>query len=374
MSHLIGLLATGDEVQYGDILNTNAQRIAHMLNDAQFQVGEHMVAGDERTTIVRALEYLLKHHQAVIITGGLGPTADDITRFALAQVLGCELTFFDTVWDNIKIRLHNLGLSAPDNNRQQALFPQDAIIIPNNAGTAAGCKVIFGDRIIYMLPGPPSECLPMMQQFVLPDLTTQGWQGKEVSRYWRLYGASESHIADWLEPLLADKPCRIGYRLDFPYIEFKLFAADSSILDTIAALLEPKFSQYYLVDSYMPASAMLKQRLAEADCPKVTLLDNATRGMLAQTLSSPETAAHIDCIDQDDDNVVVITLSGLDGYWQQQQGITTTELHFHLSKGTTQIKEDYTLPYRYHRTLNYATEFAAAKILSYLAAKPNLEK
>lgn len=367
MSHLIGLLATGDEVQNGDILNTNAQRIANLLSDAQFQIGEHMVAGDDHATMVRALQYLLEHHQAVIITGGLGPTSDDKTRFALAEVLGCDLIFFDNVWHDIVTRMQSLGLTVPENNRQQALFPADAIIIPNNAGTAAGCKVTFGDRIIYMLPGPPSECMPMVHHMVLPDLLQQGWQGKEVSRYWRLYGVSESHVATWIEPLLADYPCRIGYRLDFPYLEFKLFTQTEAELANIVALLEPRLSQHFLVDSYIPASTKLKQRLAEPDCPKLVLLDNATRGMLAQILSSPDTAAHLDLIGHaPDPSAVIITLSGLDTYWHQLKDMTTDELTLHVSHGDKQTQETYTLPYRYQRTVHYATEFAAAKILDWL--------
>jgi nicotinamide-nucleotide amidase len=367
MSHLIGLLATGDEVQNGDILNTNAQRIANLLSDAQFQIGEHMVAGDEHATMVRALQYLLKHHQAIIITGGLGPTSDDRTRFALAEVLGCDLVFFDHVWDAVVARMHSLGLTVPENNRQQALFPSDAIIIPNNAGTAAGCKVTFGDRIIYMLPGQPSECMPMMHQMVLPDLQLQGWQGKEVSRYWRLYGVSESHIASWIEPLLADQPCRLGYRLDFPYLELKLFTQTEAELTRIAALLEPKLSEHYLVDSYIPASTKLKQRLAQADSPKLILRDNATRGMLTQILSSPETAAHLDLIGETQDSAAVeVILTGLDSYWQQLKDATITELVLSVRHGDKHSTERYPLPYRYQRTVHYATEYAAAKILDWL--------
>lgn len=366
MSHSIALLATGDEVQNGDIINTNAQRIARLLSDHQFEIGEHLVAGDDHQTMVRALQYLLAHHQAIIITGGLGPTEDDRTRFALAEVLGVELIFFDEAWDNIVTRLHRLGLTVPENNRQQALFPKDAIIIANLGGTAAGCKVSFGDRIIYMLPGPPSECLPMMQHFVLPDLLQQGWQGTEASRYWRLYALSESHLAEWVEPLLANEPCRIGYRLDFPYIEFKLFAKTKTELERIAALLEPRFSEYYLVDSYIPATTKLKERLSQTDCKKLVLKDNVTRGKLAEFISSPDTAAKLDLVGEHDENAVIVTLQGLEAYWHKQQDVTSANFTMHIRHGKRENTESYELPYRFQRTIDYARELAAAKILAWL--------
>lgn len=373
MRKLIGLLATGDEVQQGDILNTNAQQIAHLLTDNQLHIGEHMVAGDQQPVMVRALRYLLNEHQAIIMTGGLGPTNDDRTRFALAEVLGCELIFDEAVWETIQVRMHSLGLDVPENNRQQALFPQDAIIINNPNGTAAGCKITVDDKVIYMLPGPPRECMTMIRDFVLPDLLALGWQTHLHSKRWRLFGVSESHMASWLEPLLANRPCQIGYRLDYPYLEFKVFAEDPKELESIVAELNPRFEPYFLADSYQSASMLLKTYLAQPECPALVLFDDVTRGRLAALLSTPATKAHISLLPVDADNgltqanhTIIITLTGLDAFWQEQAEITETTFTMRIQHGDIDKTQTYTIPYRFQRTVLYAQEKAAAEILHFL--------
>ena len=138
--HSVALLATGDEIINGDILNSNAQEIAQKLVEHGIQVGMHLTVGDNSAEIRAAISFLLQHHRALIITGGLGPTTDDLTRYALAEVLNRELLFDEPTWQRIVDPLNKLGYTVPpENNRQQALFPEHAVIIPNVHGTAAGC-------------------------------------------------------------------------------------------------------------------------------------------------------------------------------------------------------------------------------------------
>lgn len=163
-SNKIALLATGDEISNGDILNSNAQIIAQTLTKHGMRIGMHMTVVDNTPEIVQALTFLLQTHRAVIMTGGLGPTSDDLTRYALSEVVGQPLVFDEATWNAICDRFKLLGYAGepPAGNHQQALFPKGATIITNPNGTAAGCAVQYREQFIFMLPGPPFECLPMV--------------------------------------------------------------------------------------------------------------------------------------------------------------------------------------------------------------------
>ena len=128
----IALLATGDEISHGDIVNSNAQEIALRLANNGMQTRMHLVAPDSIREIEQAMQFLLDTHEALIITGGLGPTSDDLTRYALSKVLNQPLVFDEETWEALCSRLKRFGYTTPpESNRQQALFPKNAAIIPN---------------------------------------------------------------------------------------------------------------------------------------------------------------------------------------------------------------------------------------------------
>ena len=130
--HSVALLATGDEICNGDIINSNSQEIAQRLFNQGIHVKTHMTVSDNLTDLETAMQFLLQDHHALIITGGLGPTSDDLTREALSHVLQRPLIFDEPTWHAIVARLNRFGFhTPPESNKQQALFPTGATIIPN---------------------------------------------------------------------------------------------------------------------------------------------------------------------------------------------------------------------------------------------------
>ena len=230
----IALLSTGDELANGDVLNTNSRIMAQRLFDQNIQPGMHLTVNDQQAEITLAMRFLLKNHAALIITGGLGPTSDDRTRYSLAEVLKTELVFNDDCWERIVERLQRLSLPIPDSNRQQCLFPPQAVILPNENGTAAGCQVMHDQQPIFMLPGPPYECLPIFEQKVLPYLLNAGFAKPLFRRQWLLLGVSEGSIAQQLDPLVEHSGCYIGYRFDQPYLEVKLLSANKNLFEAMS--------------------------------------------------------------------------------------------------------------------------------------------
>jgi molybdenum cofactor synthesis domain-containing protein len=370
----IALLATGDEIINGDILNTNAQEIAQTLFAHDMQIGMHMTVGDNTAEIKLAIRFLLQHHRALIITGGLGPTTDDLTRYALADALNRELIFDESIWKWIGDRFAKLGLTTPpENNRQQALFPEEAVIIPNSNGTAAGCILKEDEHLIFMLPGPPLECLPMIDKIIVPALKIAGFQQVIYHANWLLFGVSEGHIAEQLEEITQHFECTTGYRVCYPYVEIKLHSTNKKEFDACVPFVEKELSPYMIEEGKQTASDLLKKKLLTLDQP-LTIIDSATGGSLEATIKTPDTHTKLNFISENTHSTTsdsVIQISGLDDFWQHKQEThTLLEITFTNQQGIKPGK--FKVPYRGSRVKLYAVEFICQKIYQYLSSSERL--
>lgn len=355
-SHLVALLATGEEIRNGDILNTNAQEIAARLFNHGIQVGMHMVTGDKIAEIEAAIHFLLSNHRALIITGGLGPTSDDLTRYALSNALNKELILNEALCNDIFNRLKSLGYEKPpETNRQQALFPESATIIENPNGTAAGCYIEENNQIIFMLPGPPIECLPMVDEIVLPILKKNDFQKILFHQKWLLFGVSEGQIAEELDAIAQPYQCMTGYRLWYPYIEFKIYSNHQDDFNELIPRIEAAIAPYIIYDGKYSASDYLKQLLTTSDLT-LNIRDEATGGLLETTLKAPET---IHAFQSAGD--LQIEVKGLNEFWHKISSTKTEiEINFAYKGKTKQIKKE--IPLRGMRVKIFAVEYVCRKV------------
>ena len=165
------VLAVGTELLLGQINDTNSSWIGDRL--ALHGIGSLMQVkvGDNVGRIEAALRSLLDGADAVIVTGGLGPTHDDVTREAIAAVMGgVDLVPDDAVADVIRELFASRGRRMPENNLRQALVPVGATVIPQTRGTAPGLICPVGDKVVYAVPGVPHEMKDMLERAILPDL------------------------------------------------------------------------------------------------------------------------------------------------------------------------------------------------------------
>ncbi|MFN7097500.1 MAG: hypothetical protein ACK4PR_08080, partial [Gammaproteobacteria bacterium] len=260
-------------------------------------------------------------------------------------------------------------LVVSDNNRQQILFPAHATIIHNPHGTANGCKVIHDQQVIYMLPGPPYECLPMFNEFVLPDIKQHFQQQSQMKRKWRLFGVSESQMEAKLEAALQNTGVTTGYRIDYPYLEFKITAPHNAVAPPWLSTLETIIKPYLLADPYEPASTLLKHKLATLSAP-LLIIDHATGGHLHSMISDCKNYDKV-CYTQKrglDENefLAVIELSGLLEHWLGLEQATKTNLTLTLRRDGKEEQITFDIPYRPLRVVKYATELAANQILNWL--------
>ena len=161
-------ISIGNELIYGRIVDTNAAYMAKQFSAEGLAVRGHSIVGDVHDDIKGALAIAVGRSDIVVITGGLGPTKDDITRHAIADFVKRELVFDRESWDDIKSKFARKSIRLSDSNKVQAMAPTGAEIIHNGTGTAPGMCVTFKGRKMISLPGVPSEMKLMFDGWVLP--------------------------------------------------------------------------------------------------------------------------------------------------------------------------------------------------------------
>jgi nicotinamide-nucleotide amidase len=197
------IIGVGTELLLGQIVNTNAAWIGERLAMVGWDCLRHAVVGDNEERIVIAIRETLERADAVILTGGLGPTQDDVTREAIAAVAGAPLVRQPDIEQWLRERFSHIGrLRMAEMNLRQADVPEGARTIDNPVGTAPGLIVEVKGKLIYAVPGVPREMQGMMERVVLPDLAARAGEGRAiVSRTLRTAGIGESLLAERLTPL-----------------------------------------------------------------------------------------------------------------------------------------------------------------------------
>lgn len=165
-----GIITIGNELTSGGIQDTNTAFIAREFHLQGWQVVATMSVGDDEAMIKQALDFVLPLTDAVVITGGLGPTADDITTAAVARAFNLPLYTDEVVLNHIKAIFSRYGLKWTENNAKQAVFPQGAQILDNPVGTAAGFSLRVHGKVLAVIPGVPVEVTRMLPEVVLPLL------------------------------------------------------------------------------------------------------------------------------------------------------------------------------------------------------------
>ena len=197
-------VAIGTELLLGQIVNSNAAWIGEQLALAGIDCVYHVTIGDNRQRMIDTIQQALDRSDAVIVSGGLGPTQDDITREVIAEVMGTELIRDDEIADRIRHRFESRGRVMSENNLRQADIPDGGMAIPQMPGTAPGLVCPVGDKVIYAVPGVPFEMKMMCEECVIPDLQRRsGVTAVIKSRVLKTWGQTESGLDEMLTERMA---------------------------------------------------------------------------------------------------------------------------------------------------------------------------
>ena len=199
------VVAIGTELLLGQIVDTNSSWLGEQLAAAGIDSLFQVKVGDNLGRIVATLRSTLEQTDAVIICGGLGPTHDDITREAIAEIMGVELEMNDEVALVIEQMFTARNRRMPENNLRQAMVPRGAKIIEQRRGTAPGLICPVGDKVMYAVPGVPFELYEMFERAILPDLLTRSGEASVIkSRVLRTWGDSESGLNERLVGVISE--------------------------------------------------------------------------------------------------------------------------------------------------------------------------
>lgn len=203
MTFSVEFIAVGTELLLGQIVNTNASWIGSRLADAGLGHYRQTVVGDNLARLVAEITAAAARADAVILSGGLGPTQDDITREAMAAAAGVELLRDEEYAERLRGYWAARGREMPESNLKQADQPAGSIPLDNPKGTAPGLRLDMGDAVLFAVPGVPAELYPMFDNHVLPVLRelAGGLDGVMVSRVLRSWGESESRIGEMFDDI-----------------------------------------------------------------------------------------------------------------------------------------------------------------------------
>ena len=223
----VELLATGDELLTGQILDTNSVWLMDRLWDLGVMARRKTLVADDRDDLAAALHETTSRSDLVVMSGGLGPTEDDLTAEVVAAAMGVPLELHEPSLEAIRERFRKLGREMTPNNAKQARFPRGATVIPNRFGTAPGFLVRLGRGELVALPGVPVEYRGLSEEFVLPRLAARTGS-TPAFRLVKLFAVPESHADQAMRPVMDDpgnRGVRFGYRAHWPEIHVKWVGA-----------------------------------------------------------------------------------------------------------------------------------------------------
>jgi len=292
----VELITIGDELLLGHTIDTNGAYLARELAAVGVSVARRASVGDDAADIATAVRDAIERTGAVITTGGLGPTSDDMTRPAIAALFGRELIADETRWEALRALWKERGRGEiPLTNRAQVMIPRGAIVLENRHGTAPG--ILLEDdrgRWCAMLPGVPREMRGMLGDALMPLLAARSGGARHVirSRTLRTTGVAESHLAQLLGPLssgvnglsLAYLPGGDGVDLRVTVRDQPAEEADAALATAIAALRERATRYAYGEDAQDLAATVLD--LCKARGLRIAVGESCTGGLLGARLTA----------------------------------------------------------------------------------------
>lgn len=202
----VEILCTGEELLLGDIVNTNAAFLSAELTELGASVYHHSVVGDDPVRLKAAVSEGLSRSDIVVVSGGLGPTKDDLTKETVAELFNREMEMHEDSLLAIRAYFERTGRVMSENNAKQAMMPKGAIVFPNHFGTAPALALEDEDgKAVIMLPGPPSELVPLFFEQVKPYIQSKS-ELCIISKNIHFFGIGESALAQEIDELLFDSP------------------------------------------------------------------------------------------------------------------------------------------------------------------------
>jgi len=290
---IVEVVAVGTELLLGQIVNTNASHIGSVLADHGLDAHYQQVVGDNLDRVAASIRTAIDRADAVIITGGIGPTRDDLTREALCAATDRALVLDEDYAQRLRERWAARGREMPESNLRQAHHPEGAELVNNPKGTAPGLILDHDDTLIFCIPGVPQEMEYLMTAMVIPRLLeVSGGPSVVVSKVLRTWGQSESMVGEMLDDLYqgSTNPS-VAFLASGGEIKVRITAkADSTttaatMIDPVAAEVRHRLAAYYFGEDDDTVDRLIF-RLLEEKGWTIGTAESMTGGLVAAALTS----------------------------------------------------------------------------------------
>jgi nicotinamide-nucleotide amidase len=288
------VLAIGDELVTGSIINTNSAYIANKCEVVGLSVTRHSCFGDDLAVLTAAILEASERSRIVVVTGGLGPTFDDLTRDAAAQAAGVELLVFSSALLAIEEFFRKLGRPMPESNKRQACFPKNAEIMDNPIGTAPGFVLKIGLAHFFFIPGVPREMQKMLDEQVIPRILQMFHNELPVTGIKTIdtFGISEALIGERLEAVAQLMPTvKLGTRAIFPIIQVKIYVRDldqvavDKALDNAAKLITEQLAAWIISYNNTSIEDIISSLLRQHES-SIAIIENGSGGLLTEWINN----------------------------------------------------------------------------------------
>ena len=289
----IEMLSTGDEVLYGQIVDTNAAWLSDFLFAEGITITSRHTVGDDLLTLVETLQERSLHNDILIVNGGLGPTSDDLSAQAAAQANNESLILHEEWLKTLERYFLNRGRVMPATNIKQAMLPQSATLIDNPIGTACGFKMQLNHCLLFFTPGVPSEFKAMVRNSILPEIKAN-YPITESKLCYRLttMGRTESDLGQAIETTVKlPDSITVGYRAAMPIIELKLTGPESkkSEMDNIwqkikAIVADNLLYEGVVINQGESGLAQVVSKLLNKSKQSIVVIEQQSAGMVSYQL------------------------------------------------------------------------------------------
>jgi nicotinamide-nucleotide amidase len=289
------ILSTGDELTTGRIVDTNANFLADKLAAIGIDLAAVLTVGDVPERLEWAWRTAIAMADIVLSTGGIGPTADDLTTETVARLAGLKLWRSEEVVANIRRLFASIGRPMPENNLKQAMFPDGAEILPNPLGTAPGFRleVTLAGKTAHLIvmPGVPREMKPMMENTVIPWIKkNRGVDTVYAVRVFQTFGISESALDEAVAGLIAPEEGRVAFRASFPQISLRVTVEGKPgeaerKLEELSTRVRAKISENVFAEGDATMEDVVAKLLTEKKV-KLAIAESCTGGLIGHRLTN----------------------------------------------------------------------------------------
>ena len=290
---IVEVIAVGTELLLGQIVNSNASFIGSALADHGFDAHYQQVVGDNLARVATSIKTAIERADAVILTGGIGPTRDDLTREALCEATGRPMAYDEEYADQLREWWLRRGREMPESNLRQAEHPVGAVLIPNPKGTAPGLFLDHDATLIFCVPGVPAEMEHLVMTEVLPRITARS-DGPSVvaSRLLRTWGQSESMVGELLDDLYqgSTNPS-VAFLASAGEIKIRITAKAKSrvsaeaLIETVEVQVKERMAAWYFGSDDQTVHRVVFDLLAEKGWT-IGTAESMTGGLVAAALTS----------------------------------------------------------------------------------------